>query len=452
MGLSLSAIGILDTAYQQWHKRNGVTGLGRQVWTEWFGSDKGELTISGMAASKLAERYGTPLYVYDLSIVQKKYEMIKEALAGFDVFYSVKANPNMHIVKRLMSLGAGLEIASAGELFLARKAGVSTGDIIFAGPGKTDSELRGAMIAGIHAINVESVGELRRIEAIADELQKDVAVALRINTLQTADSAPERMVGGPSKFGFDEESVVSDLSSISLKRARIIGIHVYAASGVLDVDELLAHFKRTLELAVRLSEEIGFSLRFIDFGGGFGVPYSEGQAELDLKAYAAGVQDVLAEESKRSDLGGIRLAFELGRYLVAECGVYLTRVIDVKQSRGSTFIITDGGMNHFVRPAFVKVEHPAVIATDLDGTGTTATVGGPLCTPIDVLVSRLDVGSVKPGDLVAVFNTGAYGYSMSMLHFLSHPLPAEVVIDRGVSVLARKRGGVEDALIHQVSY
>ena len=175
------------------------------------------------------------------------------------------------------------------RLFLARKAGVSTGDIIFAGPGKTDSELRGAMIAGIHAINVESVGELRRIETSWMNC-KGVAVALRINTLQTADSAPERMVGGPSKFGFDEESVVSDLSSISLKRARIIGIHVYAASGVLDVDELLAHFKRTLEQAVRLSEEIGFSLRFIDFGGGFGVPYSEGQAELDLKAYAAGVR------------------------------------------------------------------------------------------------------------------------------------------------------------------
>ncbi len=426
--------------------------MGTQVWREPFGSDNGELTISGITVSKLAKRYGTPLYVYDLSVVQKKYEMIKEALPGFDVFYSPKANPNLHIVKRLKSLGAGLEIASRGELFLARKAGVSTGDIVFAGPGKTDSELREAMIAGIFAIIVESAGELRRIEAIADELQKDVTVALRINTLQTADSAPEKMVGGSSKFGFDEESVVSEVRSIPLKRSRIIGIHVYAASGVLDVGELLSHFKRTLGLAVRLSQEIGFPLRFIDFGGGFGVPYAAGQNELDLKAYAASVQEIVAEESKRSDLSGTRLAFELGRYLVAESGVYLARVVDVKQSRGKTFIITDGGMNHFIRPAFVKAEHNAVLATDLDGKGTVATVAGPLCTPIDVLVPRLDVGSVEPGDLVAVFDTGAYGYSMSMLHFLSHPLPAEVVIDRGVPVLARKRGGVEDALIHQVNY
>lgn len=426
--------------------------MGRQVWMERFGSDNGELTISGISVSKLAKRYGTPLYVYDLSIVQKKYEMLKEALDGFDIFYSVKANPNLHIVKRLVSLGSGLEIASGGELFLARKAGVPTGDIVFAGPGKTDSELREAMIAGIYAINVESVGELQRIEAIADELQKDVAVALRINTLGTAESAPEKMVGGPSKFGFDEESVVSDLRSISLNRCRILGIHVYAASGVLDVQELLSHFRRTLELAVKLSQEIGFPLRFIDFGGGFGVPNSEGQEELDLKAYAAGVQEILAEESKRSDLSGTRLAFELGRYLVAECGVYLTRVVDVKRSRGKTFLITDGGMNHFVRPAFMKIEHPAVMAADLEGKGTLATIGGPLCTPIDILASGVEVGSVEPGDLVAVFNSGAYGYSMSMLHFLSHPLPAEVVIDRGVPVLARKRGGVEDALIHQVNY
>lgn len=426
--------------------------MGTQVWTEPHGSNNGELTISGIAVSKLAKRYGTPLYVYDLSVVQKKYEMIKEALPGFDVFYSPKANPNLHIMKRLTSLGAGLEIASGGELFLARKAGVSVGDVVFVGPGKTDSELREAMIAGIYAIVVESAGELRRIEAIADELQKDVAVALRINTMQTAESAPERMVGGPSKFGFDEESVVSAVNSVPLKRTRIIGIHVYAASGVLDVGELLSHFKRTLELAVRLSKEIGFALRFIDFGGGFGVPYTEEQNELDLKAYAAAVQEIVAEESKRTDLSGVRLAFELGRYLVAESGVYLTRVVDVKQSRGKTFIITDGGINHFMRPAFVNAKHHAVIATDLDGTGTVATVGGPLCTPIDVLVQELDVGSVEPGDLVAVFDTGAYGYSMSMLYFLSHSLPAEVVIDRGLPVLARRRGGLEDALIHQVNY
>lgn len=426
--------------------------MGRRPWLEYFDVVNGELRISGIAASQLAKRYGTPLYIYDLSVVERKYRMVKEALEGFDVFYSMKANPNMHIIKRLMSLGAGVEIASAGELFLARKAGVSPSDIIFAGPGKTDTELREAVISGIYAVNVESIGELRRLEEIADELQKDVSVALRINTQGTAASAPEKMVGGPSKFGFDEESVVSQLNSVSLSRCRIVGIHVYTGSGVLVAAELIANFERALRLACTLSKEIGFPLRFIDFGGGFGVPYAESDEELDLAAYAAGVRQVLDEVSASFDLSGTRLAFELGRYLVAESGIYLTKVIDVKESRGSTYVITDGGMNHNIRPAFMKTTHPTAIATALDSTGRPATVAGPLCTPIDVMATGVEIGDAGVGDLVAVFNSGAYGYSMSMLHFLSHPLPAEVVIDKGLPVLSRKRGGVEDALMHQVNY
>ncbi|MGB4165000.1 MAG: diaminopimelate decarboxylase [Bacillota bacterium] len=425
---------------------------GRRPWMDYFGESDGELTISGLKVSQLEKRFGTPLYVYDLSVVEKKYRMVKEALEGFDIFYSIKANPNLHIMKLLSSLGAGMEVASTGELFLAKKIGVSPSNIIFAGPGKTDTELREAVVSGIYAVNVESLGELKRLELIADELQRDVGVALRINTRETAESAPEKMVGGSSKFGFDEETVVSELRSVALNRCRILGIHVYTGSGVLDVEELLAAFKRILRLACALSQELKFPLRFIDFGGGFGVPYSEGEEPLDLLAYAEGVKSALDEVSGEFDLSDTRLAFELGRYLVAESGVYLTKVIDVKESRGSTYVITDGGMNQLIRPVFMKTDHPTVVATALDSKGRPATIAGPLCTPIDVIASEVEIGTADVGDLIAVFNAGAYGYSMSMLYFLSHPLPAEVVIDKGTPILARRRGGVEDALIHQVNY
>lgn len=424
----------------------------RRPWMEHFGESDGELTISGMKASQLTKRFGTPLYVYDLSVVEKKYRMVKEALDGFDVFYSIKANPNMHIIKLLASLGAGMEIASTGELFLAKKVGVAPSNVVFAGPGKTDTELREAIISGIYTINVESFGELRRLESIADELQRDVGVALRINTRETADSAPEKMAGGSSKFGFDEESVVSQLRSLALNRCRILGIHVYTGSGVLDAEELLAAFRRILRLACDLSQQLRFSLKFIDFGGGFGVPYLEDEEPLDLAAYADGVKSALREASHKCDLSATRLAFELGRYLVAECGVYLTKVIDVKESRGSTYVVTDGGMNQLIRPVFMRTSHPTAIASALRSKGRPATIAGPLCTPIDVIAENVQIGSADAGDLVAVFNAGAYGYSMSMLHFLSHPLPAEVVIDKGSAVLARRRGGAEDALIHQVNY
>lgn len=419
---------------------------------QYYGESDGELTISGIKVSQLTKRFGTPLYVYDLSVVEKKFRTVKEALDGFDIFYSIKANPNLHVIKRLVRLGAGLEIASAGELFLAKKTGVSPANIIFAGPGKTDTELREAVISGIYAVNVESLAELRRLESIGDELQKDVGVALRINTRGTAESAPEKMVGGSSKFGFDEEKVVAELRSIALNRCKVLGIHVYTGSGVLNAQELLEAFKRTLQLACNLSRELRFPLRFIDFGGGFGVPYSEDEEPLDLAAYAAGVKSALKEASERYDLSNTRLAFELGRYLVAESGIYLTKIIDIKESRGTTYAITDGGMNHQVRPVFMKTEHPVAIATALGSKGRRANIAGPLCTPIDVLASGIEIGSAGVGDIVAVFNSGAYGYSMSMLHFLSHPLPAEVVINNGTPVLARRRGGVEDALIHQVNY
>lgn len=418
---------------------------------EYYDLTSADLHIGGRNTRDLVKEFGTPLYVYDLGIVEEKYNKVKKAFPDFDIFFSVKANPNLAVASCLRSLGAGAELASDGELYLMQQAGYKPGDIVFAGPGKTEDELTAAIRAGIYAINAESAVELMRIDRISQELDRRTKVCLRVNTAEGVDEAAERMVGGPSKFGFDEEDLVAEVKSLNLSNTEIMGFHVYTASGVLNEDALFANFQRTVALSAALSDALGIELKAIDFGGGFGVPYFANERELDLELLRNKVYGLLNSPACPINPSKVRLIWELGRYLVAECGVYITRVLDVKESRGRTYVITDGGMNQMIRPVFMDLNHPVKLLNRLREPDTlVADIGGPCCTPIDMLAKGISLPIPQIGDLVGIFNAGAYGFSMSMLYFLSHALPAEVVIYNGEPRLARRRGTVTDSMINQI--
>ena len=412
--------------------------------------------MGGIAITTIVGKHGTPMYVYDGDMLCSRYDALKSAFPSFEIFYSMKANPSFALVGLLRQIGAGSEIASGGELFLAKELGHDPLDIVFAGPGKTDRELEDAIISGIFAINVESLRELERIGRIAKLIGIPARVALRINTTVglsksgggSAGPLHERMAGGPSKFGIDEEKLDALTDHWDKRAVEIVGIHVYTASQILDADEIVENAKRTAVVAEHVEKIIGEPLMAIDFGAGFGVPHYEEETPLDLPALGARVEEVFKPFSERKNM---RLLLELGRYLVSECGVFVTRVIELKESRGERFVITDGGINQFVRPVLMKVKHEArVISRLCSPTPTVAKLSGPLCTPIDITSEQIQVPEdIALDDLVGIFNAGAYGFSMSPQLFLSHPSPVEILVLDGDIIEARKRGTYEDFLLKQ---
>ncbi len=406
--------------------------------------------------ARIAGEFGTPTYIYDGDMIRERFRSLRTAFPSFEIFYSMKANPSLAITGLLQELGAGSEIASGGELFLARELGYDPLDIVFAGPGKTDRELEDAIINGVFAVNVESLRELERLSRISKLLGIPVRAALRINTTVglgkvgggSAGPLHEQMAGGPSKFGIDEEKLEGLAEAWDKRRIEIVGLHVYTASQILHEDEIVANAERTAATALRVEEIMGVPLQSIDFGGGLGVPHYEEEKPLDLSSLGPRVEDVFQPFRERE---GFRLILELGRFLVSECGVYMSRVLELKESRGERYVITDGGVNQFIRPVLMKVKHQAAVLNRLGAEGVaTARVTGPLCTPIDVTANELSVpGDIAIDDLIGIFNAGAYGYTMSPELFLSHPTPSEVLVIGGKMHLIRERGRHEDLLLNQ---
>ena len=420
-----------------------------------FETDGGVLVIGGLPVTQIVAEAGTPVYIYDADTVVNRYTAVREAFPSFEVLYSMKANPSLALVGLLRQLGAGAEIASGGELHLANEVGFDPLDIVFAGPGKSDKELEEAIVAGLFAINIESFRELERIVRISKLVGVPARVALRINTsaglsragVGSAGPLHEQMAGGPSKFGIDEEKLDRLPPFLRQPGIDIVGVHIYTASQILDAEEVIANAERTAAAARHLEELTGREIMSIDFGGGLGVPHYDDERSLDLPAVGARVEEIFAPFQKQ----GTRLMIELGRYLVSECGVFVTRIVELKESRGERFVITDGGINQFVRPVLMKVNHEAAVINRLDAApGLTARVGGPLCTPIDTLSKEMDVPEgTAIHDLVGIMNAGAYGYSMSPQMFLSHPSPAEVLVMDGRVITARRRGTYDDLLSNQ---
>ena len=417
------------------------------------GERSGEFAPSEIPISEIAREFGTPFYLYHGETIVERVRRVREAV-GTEVSYSVKANPSLGVCQLIArEREAGAEVASSGELAVALAAGFAPEDIVFAGPGKTDDELRRVVEAGIFADNVESLGEIDRLAEIAREMGREIGVGLRINPAAQLMGSQMRMGGTVGQFGIDqadlEEAVVKTLSHPELISR---GVHVYTATQVFEVEPLLEHCRNILEIALEAADYAGGPLEMIDFGGGFGVPYFEKLAEFDLGTFGVGFRELVGSYRSDPRLSGCRFLFELGRYLVADAGVYVTRVVDVKQMRGKTFVVTDGGMNHHLTATgnmgqVFRKSYPLLNLTRMSGVPEEGVaVAGPCCTPLDMFGSNIPLVQPEVGDLIGVFYSGAYGYSASNLGFLSHPTPAEVLLWRGETHLLRAGGRPEDVL------
>ena len=406
----------------------------------------GVLQVGGLPLTDLAKDYGTPLFVYDADGLRRAYRALKRTVAGFaEVDYSVKANPNPAVIRVFHAEGAGAEIASGAEFDAAVGAGVPPQKILFAGPGKSAADLDRVIGGGIGEIHLENREELFRVAAAAERHGTTARVALRINPGATAQGGAMRMGGKPSPFGFDEEELFDAVAAVEVQSSlRLIGLHLFAGTQGLKADTLLGQWAYGLDLAARIAERIGRPLETIDLGGGLGIPYFSGDATLDLDALRAGLPPLIETIKRNPLLAGARVVLEPGRYLAGPAGVYVARVLAVKRSRGQRFIITDGGMHHHLAASgnlgqIVKRDFPVVAVSGGEG-GSLCTVSGPLCTPLDVLARAAPLPDLAEGNLVAVLQSGAYGLTASPTGFLSHPTPAEVLVDGGSAALIRARG------------
>ena len=430
--------------------------LARALVAEHFGRVGGRLCVDGVPADELVRRHGSPLYAYSAAVVGRRYAALAGAVRGFaEVFYSVKANPNPAISRRLVELGAGLEIASGSEYLLARAAGADVDRILFAGPGKGEEELARVVADGIGEVHVESCEEIASLGAIAAAAGRTVRVRVRVNSIAAAQGGAMRMGGRPAAFGIDEEQLPEALAAISRQPAlALVGIHLFAGTQVLDAKVLVAQWRHGLGLAERLGEAIGRPLASIDLGGGLGVPYHEGDPSLDLDAVANGAGQLQAERSANPWLREARIVVEPGRWLVGPAGVYLATVRAVKWSRGQRFVVVDGGMHHHLAASgnlgqIVKRDYPIVLASRRDDAPVApATVVGPLCTPLDTLGRQTALPELRAGDVLAVLQSGAYGLSASPVGFLGHPMPAEAWVEAGASTAIRARGTLEAPLVN----
>jgi diaminopimelate decarboxylase len=395
--------------------------------------------VGGLPIGGIADRYGTPLYVYDAQVLDRKWDLLRSTLPPeFAIAYSVKANPAEGILRHFVAKGASLEVASAGELKRALAAGCESGRILFAGPGKTEAELELALRDGIGEIHVESALEARRIAALATRLGVRARAALRVNPATEVQGGAMRMGGKPAPFGVDEESLDEVLDLVLAQPSLDFrGLHLFAGTQILDHAVLARQYRRGVDIAKRVASRLGRPLHTLDFGGGLGIPYFPNEVELNMDKLREDLQALIAEIEGDPRLARTRLLVEPGRYLVGEAGVYVTRINDVKVSRGKTFFIVDGGMNHHLAASgnlgqVIKRNFPLAVVNRLaDDPTRTVDVVGPLCTPLDTLARDAMLAEAMVGDLVGIFQSGAYGLTASPVGFLSHPPPVEVLVREG---------------------
>ncbi|MDX3899785.1 MAG: pyridoxal-dependent decarboxylase, exosortase A system-associated [Sphingobium sp.] len=400
----------------------------------WYGGEEGMLLIGGCGAASLVDEAGdTPLFVYDMDIVAATVRRLREAMpAALGVHYAVKANPYAPLLARMGPQVDGFDVASGGEAQRALEAGMSAERISFAGPGKRDDELRLAIEAGI-TVNLESEGEGARALAIAHAVGKTPRLAVRVNPDFDLRGSGMRMGGGAKPFGVDADRAAVLARAMIDAGADWRGWHIFAGSQALDPMAIIETQAAGIALAARLSDEVGRAPPLVNLGGGFGVPYFPGDERLDIRPIGVALDSAL--EQRADILADSHFALELGRWLVAEAGVYLTRVVDVKQSQGETFVVVDGGLHHQLAASgnfgtVVRRNYPLCVANRF-GRAVAAdpvTVVGCLCTPIDRLGDKVALPPVSPGDLIAIFLAGAYGASASPTAFLGHPPPRELLL------------------------
>lgn len=394
-----------------------------------FVSQQGELAIAGRPAETWAADHDTPLFMYDHAIAAARVARFRAAFAGVDLHYAIKANPHPALVVVMSEMVDGLDVASVGEMRLAL-AHKTTDAISFAGPGKRDVELEVAVAAGV-TINLESEGEAARALAAGERLGIAPRLGVRVNPDVELRGSGMRMGGRPSPFGVDAERAAALVRTIVAAGADWRGFHIYAGSQALDPQAIIDTQAATLALAARLADEAEAEPPVVNLGGGFGVPYFAGDRALNVERVGSALSHAL--ERRPAALARSRFAIELGRWLVAECGVYLTRVVDRKESGGETFLVVDGGLHHQLAASgnfgtVVRRNYPLAVAGRMGADSEeVVSVVGCLCTPLDRLGERVALPRAETGDLLAIFMAGAYGASASPAAFLGHPPAAEVL-------------------------
>jgi diaminopimelate decarboxylase len=404
-------------------------------------NDAGDLLIGGLPARVLAEQAGdTPLFVYDMGVVRARLEHLRSAMpAELALHFAIKANPYGPLLRAIISDVDGLDVASAGEMEMALAAGMAPTAISFAGPGKRDRELEAAIIAGV-TLNLESASEGERALRIADRLGIRPRLAVRVNPDFGLRSSGMRMGGGARPFGVDADRVPGLIRTLIDAGADWRGLHVFAGSQALDAEAIIETQAATIALAAELADRADVMPPEVNLGGGYGIPYFAGDKALDIDAVGAALGDALA--ARPASLADTHFAIELGRWIVAEAGVYLTRIVDRKESRGETFLVTDGGLHHQLAASgnfgtVVRRNYPIAIANRFGADGEeVVSVVGCLCTPIDRLGEQVCLPRAEVGDLVAIFLAGAYGATASPQAFLGHPAPREMLLWVGISDLS----------------
>jgi diaminopimelate decarboxylase len=398
-----------------------------------FPISDGEVTLGGIGLSMLAARVGrTPFYAYDRTLLEQRVAELRAALPkSIELHYAIKANPMPAVVQHLARLVDGLDVASAGELRVAMDSGIDPHDVSFAGPGKTAAELTQAVACGV-LLNVESMREVETLAAIASELRRPARVAVRVNPAFELKSAGMKMGGGPKQFGIDAEAVPECLALIGRLGLVFEGFHIFSGSQNLRADAICDAQTKALALAAELSKHAPSPVTMLNLGGGFGIPCFAGEQPLNLAAVGRHLDDIVRQA--KVALPQARLVIELGRFIVGEAGVYVTRVIDRKVSRGQVFLVCDGGLHHHLSASgnfgqVLRKDYPVEIGTRADAPRRDGMrVVGPLCTPLDTLSERTELADAQVGDLVVVYQSGAYGFTASPQGFLSHPAAVEVLI------------------------
>nr|WP_235981192.1 type III PLP-dependent enzyme [Streptomyces albidus (ex Kaewkla and Franco 2022)] len=412
----------------------------------------------GGRLAELVESYGSPLYVYDLSRVRKAYEDLRTALPDPSrIYYSLKANPHPDLVAELRRCGARAEVTSKGELASALEAGCRARELLYSGPGKTPGELDEAIARGVRSYSAESFGDLERIGEAATARGVWADCVLRINAAGAPGSAGLRMTGSASQFGFDLDALLGAPERLKVHGARVVGLHFFPLTNARDEESLRAELVQSIATAAELRSALGIELRLVDLGGGFAAPYAVPGERPGYAGLRDAVSEALDDHLPGWREGAPVVAFESGRHLVGDSGELVCTVTDVKDSRGTSYAVLDSGINHLgglsglgrllpmsARPLETDSPHAASgeeaqdSQRSQDAVASRATLAGPLCTPADVLGRGVELPGLQAGQLISFPNVGAYGLTASLLGFLGHPAPVEVVTDGGEVITATR--------------
>jgi diaminopimelate decarboxylase len=396
-----------------------------------------ELLVGKFTLTQLTQLVGdTPFYAYDRQLITNKVSYLKRILPDkISVSYAIKANPLVSLVHMLSQQVEGFDVASKKEMLLALQTGIPANKISFAGPGKSSDDIQAAIIAGV-ILHVESIGEIAKVAGTAKKLQLKAEIAIRVNPSFELKLSGMKMSGGAKPFGIDEEQIAQVLTKLPLDVLNLRGFHIYSGSQNLNADAIIISQQQTFALAQKLAENTKKitqrNIDYLNIGGGFGVPYFANQLPLDINRIANNLEQLL--DQYQPLVASTEIILELGRYLVAEAGIYVCKIIDKKVSRGTTYLVCNGGLHHHLANSgnfgqVIRKNYPVVIGNKLHNNDEElVNIVGPLCTPLDVIADKILLPKADIDDYVVVFQSGAYGASASPKDFLSQPSLAEILI------------------------